>query len=189
MNLANKFTLFRVILIPAFIAVVLTNFPYHYLISLVIFSVASITDAIDGHLARSKQMVTTFGKFLDPLADKALVVSALICLIDLDWTWCVLVVIIVIREFLVTSLRLVAINSDGAVIAASIWGKLKTTTQMCAIVGTLSFAAFEEIFPDIIQHQTLYIISLVLMSIATVMTVISGVDYLYKYKGYIDTTK
>lgn len=187
MNIANKFTLFRVILIPLFVAVLLIKFPFHYIIALVVFALASVTDAIDGHLARSRNMVTSFGKFLDPLADKALVVSALICLVELNWTWSVLVIIIVLREFLVTSLRLVASSTSGEVIAASYWGKLKTTTQMIAICFLLAFGGFEGIFGTQ-WHNTLFMVGIVLMGIATVFTVISGVDYVVKYRGYIDTT-
>ena len=189
MNLANKFTLLRVILIPFFIAALLIeSIPYHYIIAFVIFVIASITDAIDGHLARSRNMITSFGKFLDPLADKALVVSALICLIELKWTWSVLVIIIVIREFLVTSIRLVASSSSGEVIAASIWGKLKTVTQMVGISSILAFGAFEDVIGTQ-YHSVLYITAIVLMCIATFTTVMSGIDYLMKYRSYIDTTK
>lgn len=189
MNIANKFTVCRVILIPLFIAALLIqSIPLNYLIALIIFAVASITDAIDGHLARSRNMVTSFGKFLDPLADKALVVSALVCLLELGWTSSVLVIIIILREFLVTSLRLVVSTTSGEVIAASYWGKVKTTTQMIAICCILGFGVYEELFGAGI-HNILYIIAIILMSIATIATVISGIDYVIKYKGYIDTTK
>lgn len=189
MNLANKFTVLRVILIPLFVAVLLIKaIPCHYLIALAIFGIASITDAVDGHLARSRNMITSFGKFLDPLADKALVVSALVCLLELGWTWSVLVIIIILREFLVTSLRLVASSTSGEVIAASILGKIKTTTQMTAIALILAFGAYEDFFGTGI-HNILYIVAIVCMSVAAVATVVSGIDYVIKYKGYIDTTK
>ena len=188
MNLANKFTTLRVILIPLFVAALLIKLPCHYLIALAIFGAASITDAIDGHLARSRNMITSFGKFLDPLADKALVVSALVCLVELGWTWSVLVIIIILREFLVTSLRLVASSTSGEVIAASYLGKIKTTTQMITIALILAFGAYEDFFGSGV-HNILYIIALVLMTITVVATIVSGVDYVIKYKGYIDTTK
>lgn len=189
MNLANKFTTLRVILIPIFVAVLLIKqIPCHYLIALAIFGIASVTDAIDGHLARSRNMITSFGKFLDPLADKALIVSALICLLELGWTWAVLVIIIVLREFLVTSLRLVASSTSGEVIAASFLGKIKTTTQMVTIALILAFGAYEDFFGTGI-HNILFVIAIVLMALTAVATIISGIDYVIKYKGYIDTTK
>lgn len=190
MNLANKFTIARVIMIPLFIAAVLIDaIPYNYTVAALIFIIASITDTIDGHLARSRNMITDFGKFLDPLADKALVVTALICLVDLGWVSSVIVSIIVIREFMVNALRLVASSSSGEVIAASIWGKLKTVTQMIAIIATLVFMAFLQIFPELIPQSSLYAVSTAMMLVAAVMTVISGADYLYKYKDYINTKK
>ena len=190
MNLANKFTIARVIMIPLFIAAVLIDaIPYNYTVAALIFIIASITDTIDGHLARSRNMITDFGKFLDPLADKALVVTALICLVDLGWVSSVIVSIIVIREFMVNALRLVASSSSGEVIAASIWGKLKTVTQMVAIVATLVFMAFLQIFPELIPQSALFAVSTAMMLVAAVMTVISGADYLYKYKDYINTKK
>ena len=189
MNIANKFTVLRVILIPLFVAFLLIDkLPYNYLIALAIFGIASITDAIDGHIARSRNMITSFGKFLDPLADKALVVSALICLVELKWTWSVLVIVIVLREFLVTSLRLVASSSSGEVIVASFWGKLKTVTQMIAICCILAFGAFEDFFGTQ-WHSIFYIVAIILMFVAALFTVVSGIDYIIKYKHYIDTTK
>lgn len=189
MNLANKFTIARVVMIPLFMVAILVDaIPYNYTFAAAVFIIASVTDTIDGILARKKNMITDFGKFLDPLADKALVVTALICLVDLGWTPGVIVAVIVIREFTVNALRLVA-SSGGEVIAASIWGKLKTVTQMVAVVSTLVFMAFLQIVPDLISENVLYIISLVMMIIAAVMTVISGADYIYKYKDFIDTEK
>ncbi len=136
MNLANKLTLLRVILVPFFAFFMLAGdiVPYSYLWAAVIFAVASITDTADGKIARKYNMVTNFGKFLDPLADKVLVVTALICFVELGWASAWVTAIIVAREFVVSGIRLIAAGSEKkTVIAASIWGKLKTASTMVAI--------------------------------------------------------
>ncbi len=126
MNLPNKLTLLRVILVPFYVFFMLTDIvPFSPVIALAIFAAASATDALDGHIARSSNLVTTFGKFLDPLADKVLVVSALMCMVERGVIGSVPVIIIVAREFMVSGLRLVTAN-EGVVVAAGIWGKLKT---------------------------------------------------------------
>ena len=186
MNLPNKFTLLRVILVPFFVFFMLTDIvPFSPAIALVIFIAASVTDALDGHIARSRNLVTTFGKFLDPLADKVLVISALICLNSIGVIGAVPVIIIVAREFMVSGLRLVKAN-DGVVVAAGIWGKLKTAFTMVAEVAImlgLCFS-FEGQAADIAN-----IVYQVLIWIATVLTVISGGVYLKGYWKYIDASK
>lgn len=187
MNLPNKLTVLRVILVPVFLLFLLVDsIPYHYALSLLVFAVASITDALDGNIARKRNLVTNFGKFLDPLADKVLVLSALISFIAIGWASPVVVIIVVAREFLVTSLRLVAATGDGTVIAASIYGKVKTIIQMVSIVAILLLASIGQ-FVDL--NIDLALISNVLMWITAAITVVSGVDYLIKNKSCIDTTK
>lgn len=186
MNLPNKLTLLRVILVPFFVFFMLTDIvPFSPVIALVIFIAASVTDALDGHIARSRNLVTTFGKFLDPLADKVLVISALICLNSIGVIGAVPVIIIVAREFMVSGLRLVTAN-EGVVVAAGIWGKLKTAFTMVAEVAIMLGLCFgfEGQAADIAD-----IIYQVLIWIATVLTVISGGVYLKGYWKYIDASK
>lgn len=186
MNLPNKLTLLRVILVPFFVFFMLTDIvPFSPVIALLIFIAASVTDALDGHIARSRNLVTTFGKFLDPLADKVLVISALICLNSIGVIGAVPVIIIVAREFMVSGLRLVTAN-EGVVVAAGIWGKLKTAFTMVAEVAIMLGLCFgfEGQAADIAN-----IIYQVLIWIATVLTVISGGVYLKGYWKYIDASK
>lgn len=186
MNLPNKLTLLRVILVPFFVFFMLTDIvPFSPVIALVIFILASVTDALDGHIARSRNLVTTFGKFLDPLADKVLVISALICLNSIGVIGAVPVIIIVAREFMVSGLRLVTAN-EGVVVAAGIWGKLKTAFTMVAEVAIMLGLCFgfEGQAADIAN-----IVYQILIWIATVLTVISGGVYLKGYWKYIDASK
>ena len=186
MNLPNKLTLLRVILIPFFVFFLLTDFvPFSNVAALVIFIAASITDALDGHIARSRNLVTTFGKFLDPLADKALVVSALICLNSLGVIGAVPVIIIVFREFMVSGLRLVTAN-EGVVVAAGIWGKLKTAFTMVAEVAIMLGLCFSF---EGNAARIAGIVYDVLIWIAAILTIISGGVYLKGYWKYIDASK
>ena len=135
MNLPNKLTLLRIILVPFFIIAMLVNFPFHYLVAGCIFGVASVTDTLDGKIARSRNLVTDFGKFADPLADKILVLTALVCFLQvglLGSFGAIPVIIVLFREFAVSGIRLVAASS-GKVVAANIWGKIKTVSQMVGI--------------------------------------------------------
>ena len=142
MNLANKLTIFRIILVPIMVLIAVIGIPGSFFnvdmtfwgINL-IFIIASITDHLDGRIARSKNQITTFGKFLDPLADKILVVTAMILLVEQGFLPSWIVIIVIAREFLVSGYRLIAAQKQGDVIAASIWGKIKTATQMFAIIG------------------------------------------------------
>ena len=169
MNLPNKLTILRVILIPFFVAFLMDAFhvPGTKWIALAIFIIASLTDMLDGKIARKYNLVTNFGKFMDPLADKLLVCSALIAFVDMDMipTW--IVMIIIAREFIISGFRLVA-SDNGIVIAAGIWGKLKTVCQMIMIIVLI--ADFGGVFD---------MIGTVLIWLSLILTTISLVDYLY----------
>ena len=149
---------------------------------------ASITDAVDGKLARRNNQITTFGKFLDPLADKVLVTCALVGFVELGLVSAWFVVLIIAREFLVTSLRLVAAGG-GEVIAASIWGKMKTVSQMVAILTIILLEECKVFFPTAGVQTTVTVVDTVLISIATLTTVISGIQYMWQYREHINTTK
>ncbi|MEG2596899.1 MAG: CDP-diacylglycerol--glycerol-3-phosphate 3-phosphatidyltransferase [Oscillospiraceae bacterium] len=186
MNTPNKLTIFRIILAPFFLLFLLGDFiPLHYLWALIIFSVASITDAIDGHLARKHQLITNFGKFLDPLADKILVFSALIAFIDLGYAGSVAIVIMMAREFLVTSLRLIA-SDNGTVIAASSLGKLKTVLTMVSIIAVLALSAFSEMTAIVIDIAS---ISNILIWVSAAITLLSGAEYLWKNRQQLKFSK
>lgn len=180
MNLPNKLTLLRILLIPVFVIMMMLDVNNHYLIACLVFVVASITDALDGYLARKYNLVTDFGKFMDPLADKLLVISALICMIESHLVAGWMVIIIVSRELAVSILRAIA-AADGKVIAASGGGKIKTISQMLAIIILLLGANS--------GNELLIQIGTVLMIIATIFTLYSGVDYLYKNKELFMNSK
>ena len=170
MNLPNKLTMFRVILIPFFIVFLLASLtPYDKWIALAIFIIASLTDLLDGKIARKYNLVTNFGKFMDPLADKLLVCSALICLIELDKIPSWMVIVIIAREFIISGFRLIA-SDNGLVLAASYWGKFKTTFQMIMVCLMIA---------DI---QKLQLLTDITMWVALLLTVISLADYLIKNK-------
>lgn len=174
-------------MVPIFLIFLLVEkIPNNYLWALIIFAAASITDAIDGKIARKYNMITDFGKFLDPLADKVLVVSAIICFVQLGLTNSVVAVIIVAREFLVTSLRLLASNSSNIVIAAGIWGKLKTAFTMTGIVIILLLQVFKDM---VASNIDIILIGDILMYIAAALTMISGLQYLWEYRKIIDVKK
>ncbi len=176
MNLPNKLTVFRVILIPFFVLFLLLDLTaYDKWIALAIFIIASLTDFLDGHIARKYHLVTNFGKFMDPLADKLLVCSALICLIELNRIPAWIVIVIIAREFIISGFRLVA-SDNGVVIAASYWGKFKTTFQIVMICLMIA------------DRSQLYLITQLVMWIALALTVISLVDYLVKNKGVMKDT-
>lgn len=185
MNLPNKLTLLRIILIPVFVFFALLNFPGHSIFALVVFIVASLTDMLDGKIARKRHLVTNFGKFMDPLADKILVITALLCIIVMDEgtrmcsgrvLYFIAVLIIVFREFIISGFRTVAAD-EGIVIAASMWGKVKTAVTMVAICLML---VYNEI-------PALHEITMVVFWIAVTLTVVSLVDYLMKNKPILET--
>ena len=177
MNLPNKLTMFRVILIPFFVMFMLVDITlYDKWIALGIFIVASLTDLLDGKIARKYNLVTNFGKFMDPLADKLLVCSALICLVALSKIQAWIVIVIIAREFIISGFRLIA-SDNGVVIAASYWGKFKTTFQMIMICLMIA---------DI---TAISVLTTVVMWVAVVLTVVSLIDYLVKNKDVMKDTK
>lgn len=188
MNLPNKLTVFRVILIVPFVILLLggsagwfgNNMLIPDMAALAVFIVASLTDLLDGKIARKYNLVTNFGKFMDPLADKLLVCAALVCLVDMGRIPSWVVIIIISREFVVSGFRLVA-SDNGVVIAASYWGKFKTTFQMvmvCLMISGLQF-----LFP------WMKILTDLTMWVALALTVISLADYLIKNKDVMKDTK
>lgn len=191
MNLPNKLTVMRVVMVPFFVAFMLIGaIPYNYLWALLVFAAASITDMLDGKIARKYNLITNFGKFLDPLADKILVASALISFVQLGWCSAWVTALILAREFVVSGVRLVAASSDKkVVIAAGMLGKMKTAMTMvaiCVIIFMWILVQFGAITPEGFPIQ---IISDILMYIAAALTVASGVQYLYDYREFIDPTK
>ena len=194
MNLPNKLTLLRVLLIPFFLLFMYIDTPFHYLTALVIFAAASITDALDGKIARKRGLVTNFGKFLDPLADKILVIAALTVFVEMDdiRMGAIPLIIISAREFMVSGLRLLAADS-GIVVAAGIWGKLKTAFTMVTIIAILFWLSliydFSIDFPCSFVDAVNDIAIPVLIWISTALTVISGAVYLKGYWHLIDSDK
>ena len=203
MNTPNKLTLARMIATPVFMATMLIDFPYHYAVSMLLFIAASTTDLIDGKMARKYNLVTNFGKFLDPLADKMLTTSAYLGFMFL-YSGCyglqmtIITFIVLLREFMISSIRLVTAK-EGLVVAANIWGKLKTVTQMIGIIAALVFYSVTEDFGNIIAglgwidiaqlKGVCDIIIMVLFWISTALCVISGLIYLIECKDYINTKK
>ena len=177
MNLPNKLTMLRVILIPFFVVFLLFGIggDASKWIALGIFIIASLTDLLDGKIARKYNLVTNFGKFMDPLADKLLVCSAMICLIALNRIPAWIVCIIVAREFAISGFRLIAAEK-GTVIAASYWGKFKTTFQMIMVILMIADIA------------SLRVLTTIIMWIATVLTIVSLVDYIMKNKDVLKDT-
>ena len=170
MNLPNRLTVIRVALIPFFVLFMLTDLggAANRYIALVIFVIASLTDLADGKIARRYNLVTNFGKFMDPLADKLLVCSAFICLVQMQKLAAWICIIIIAREFIISGLRLVA-SDNGVVIAASYWGKFKTTFQMLAVI--MLILDFGGVF-DIVETVLVYA--------ALILTVVSLIDYIWK---------
>ncbi len=170
MNLPNKLTLLRVVLIPVFVVLLLLEGGQNYTLriaALIVFCIASFTDFLDGQIARRNNLVTNFGKFMDPLADKLLVCSALICMIELGQLPSWYVITVIAREFIISGFRLVAADS-GIVIAASWWGKFKTTFQMFTVILL------------ILNIPALHTVTLIIAGIAFVLTLVSLLDYIAK---------
>lgn len=183
MNLPNKLTLARVIAVPFYVMFMLRNdIPLNFLWALIIFIGASLTDMIDGKIARKRGLVTDLGKFLDPLADKVLVCSSLICFVDLRRSLSVFVIIIICREFIVSALRLAAVsNEEHTVIAAGIWGKLKTAFTMLSLCVINILCMLDENFQLLSENFPLNMVSNIFMAISAILTVISGAVYLREY--------
>ena len=192
MNLANKLTMIRIFLVPVFLVfITVKDIPYGSIIATVIFIIASLTDQLDGHIARSRNQITNFGKFMDPLADKLLVTAALVSLVELKLVAGWAVVVILAREFAVSGLRTLA-ASDGIVIAASWWGKIKTVTQMIAILLLLlkvnintSASAISFVNNNSLLSSFFTYVPETIMFIAVLITIISGIDYFVKNRHVI----
>ena len=169
MNLPNKLTMIRVILVPVFIVFLFMgqNNPIFKYLALAVFVIASLTDTLDGYIARSRNLVTNFGKFMDPLADKLLVCSALICFIQIGTIPAWIVIIIISREFIISGFRLIA-SDKGVVIAASKWGKAKTVSQMITVILL------------ILDLPILKTVTNIMIIVMTVLTVVSLIDYIVK---------
>lgn len=196
MNLANKLTMIRIFLVPLFLIFIgVENIPYGTFIATFIFIVASLTDQLDGYIARSRNQVTNFGKFMDPLADKLLVTAALISLVEVQVIPAWAAVVIIAREFAVSGLRTIA-ASEGKVIAASMWGKVKTVTQIVAIISLLiqvnvgsskyliSLVENNNIIKEILNYAPK-----IFLLLAVIMTLISGYDYFKKNINIINSNK
>lgn len=194
MNLANKLTLLRIFLIPVFLVFIeIKGIPYGKTIATLVFIIASVTDKLDGHIARSRNQITRFGKLMDPLADKLLVSAALICLVEARILPSWVAVIIIAREFAVTGLRSIA-AAEGIVLAASWWGKLKTAVQivaiLCALVNfnirSIRFLHNFHSFNYVLLFKNLTTIT---MGLAVIITILSGVDYFVKNKDVFNSDK
>ena len=173
MNLPNKLTLLRVFMIPIFVVFMLVDItPFDNWIALAVFILASRTDLLDGKIARKYNLVTNFGKFMDPLADKLLVCSAMICLVEMHIIPAWIVIIIIAREFIISGFRLIA-SDNGVVIAASYWGKFKTVFQMVMICLMIANIPALRLLTDIV------------MWVALILTIVSLIDYLWKNKEVV----
>ena len=187
MNLPNKLTVFRILLVPIMMIIPYLNIkgellgiPVTYLIIELIFIIASITDKLDGTIARKRNLVTTFGKFLDPIADKILVLAALIMLVEFGKIPGWIPIIVLFREFVVSGYRLIASQKGGKVIAASIWGKLKTVTQMIAIIlAFIDIGAFFEFTKGTLSgwHLVINALTSIMMVVSVIAAIFSGYDY------------
>ncbi len=173
MNLANKITIMRILMIPVFLLLLYVDFPFHEFIAAIIFIAAASTDSLDGYIARKLNQVTNFGKFMDPLADKLLVTSALVVLVEMGKVPALAAIVIISREFIITGFRVLA-ASEGLVLAASQWGKIKTVTQIVAIIALL-----------INNFPFRYVgvpFDMIALYVSVITTLISGYDYISKNK-------
>lgn len=196
MNLANKLTLIRIFLVPIFlIFIAVKDIPYGSFIATLIFILASLTDKLDGYIARSRNQITNFGKFMDPLADKLLVTAALISLVELHVVPSWAAVVIIAREFAVSGLRSIA-AAQGRVIAASWWGKIKTVIQIIAIILLLLKVNIHEakllkifVINNHYLKEFFAIVPTIMLMIAVVVTLLSGYDYFKKNKEAVSVDK
>lgn len=191
MNTPNKLTILRMALVPVFLALLLVELPMHYFAAFLVFAAASLTDYFDGKLARRDNLVTDFGKFLDPIADKLLTTAALLGFLaeGIGWGTVWVIFVVLAREFLVSSLRMIS-AARGTVLAADIWGKIKTVFQMIAILVILFFQGVLELTGTSLWLYTVcqwgYT---VLLWVSAILTAASGVNYLVKNKECIDWRK
>ncbi len=201
LNVPNILTIARFIITPIFLAIILMgSLPHRFIIACIVFSIGAITDAVDGHLARKNNQITNFGKFLDPIADKVLTTAALLAFMDMGLCNIWIVMIVLVREFIIASMRMIA-ASNGVVIPANIWGKIKTVSQMTftiviMLLGELYYEVFKvqlsvaDGYTEIIEKlPDLALISNGLLWITAVLTVISGVIYIKDSVKVIDFTK
>ncbi len=189
-NIPTKLTILRILLVPVFVAVYLMNFKYSGIIAVVVFMIASFTDFLDGHLARKWNQVTSIGKFLDPIADKMLVMCALVCvLIGFSFgkvfsiLTAVFLMIIESRELMVSCFRIIA-ASKGVTLAADKWGKAKTVCQMIALIILIPVSSFSD-FIDMQYVSIIYYIGFALLALSTVLTIISGLNYVIKNRSVL----
>lgn len=190
LNLPNKLTLIRMFLAPIYLALMLIEFPYHYIVALAVFAVASLTDMLDGKIARKNNLITVFGKLLDPLADKMLTTAALLAFMREGWCSIWIVMIVLTREFAVAGVRLIA-TAQGIVIPANYWGKAKTVSQMVFTIVIMLLAELDATF-DILANAgwfTLARVSNIMLWITAVLTVVSGITYFVDSKKLIDFSK
>jgi len=180
MNLPNKLTCLRMVMIVPFVIVMLAGKAegWSMWVGLILFLAASFTDMLDGKIARKYNLITDFGKFMDPLADKLLVCSAMIILVDLGRLPSWVCIVIIAREFIISGFRLVA-SDNGIVIAASMWGKVKTVTQMAMIVALILH----------VDNPVFHTLEIILIAAACALTIISLVDYIMKNRGVLSSTK
>lgn len=195
MNIPNQLTLLRIIMTPFFLLTLVWEFPFHYFVALFIFIAASLTDMWDGRIARKQNLITDFGKFLDPIADKMLTTSAFLGFMVLGHgkgiVWITFSVLT--REFMVASIRMMAAKK-GSVIAADMWGKVKTVVQMVAIIMVMAFEGFQDLFARFLPSFTVLNTPMVILyNVAlwgsAVLTVISGVNYWWKNRSCMDFSK
>lgn len=195
MNLANKLTILRIILVPIMVIIAYITFEGSFLgistnmwLINIIFIIASITDKLDGHIARKRNQITTFGKFLDPLADKILVISAMLILVEQNLLPAIIPIITIIREFAVSGYRLIAVQANGEVIAANKWGKIKTVTQMIAIIAAFININNTNIFGEFVKGTLtglpllINVITTLMFVVSTIATIFSGYEYLKNSK-------
>ncbi len=187
MNTPNKLTIFRMLMTPIFLATIMIDMPHRYLWAIITFSIAAITDAIDGNLARKNNQVTVFGKLTDPVADKMLTTAALLAFMQLGLCNIWIVLIVLTREFAVTSIRLVA-SAEGIVIPANIWGKIKTVSQMTFTILIMLMKEIEYL-GYIPASVPIPLISNILLAITAVLTVVSGAIYIAESTKLIDFSK
>lgn len=197
MNTPNKLTILRIILVPFYVFFLLMpNIPHHYLIAAILFGAAAYTDHLDGSIARKRNMITDFGKFADPLADKIMIISALGCFVQIGLTNAIILILVVSREFMVTSIRLVAADK-GKVVAANVWGKAKTISQIAVVLIVLLMQYMLELNSmncvNIENADTVsFVFSVsadVLMWIMVFFTLLSGVIYIWDNREYIKNAK
>lgn len=193
MNLPNKLTVLRMAMIPVFLVFMLVEqIPHRFLWAAIVFAAASFTDFLDGYIARKYHLVTDFGKFMDPLADKLLVMAAMVCFVQFNWTSSVAVIVILAREFLVTSVRLIAVG-HGKVIAADMLGKIKTVLQIIWVLYTMlamwvqsnGWVDYLWVGGFNIAHMGVVI----LQGVVVLMTVLSGCNYLWNNRSLLSDTK